>query len=73
MNMFSHKKFKASVKSWISFQKVYGAIKFNPKICLKSYIEMNTELRKKNRFRKRFFSVDEQFSFRRHHGKCKKT
>ena len=55
--MFSHKKFKASVKSWISFQKVYGAIKFNPKICLKSYIEMNTELKKKKDFEKDFFQL----------------
>ena len=44
---YSHQKFKTSMKSWISFEKVHRAIKFNQKDCLKPYTDMNTELGKK--------------------------
>ena len=52
-------KLKASIKSRISFEKVHRVIKFNQKQWLKSYIEMNTELRKKakNGFKKDFFKL----------------
>ena len=35
------------MKSWIGFEKVHRAIKFNQKDCLKPYTDMNTELGKK--------------------------
>ena len=41
---YSHQKFKTSMKSWISFEKVHRVIKFNQKDCLKPYTDMNTEL-----------------------------
>ena len=44
---YSHQKFKTSMKSWISFEKVHRVIKFNQKDCLKPYTDMNTELGKK--------------------------
>ena len=45
----SHKKFKASIKSWISTEKVHRTVKFNQKAWLKSYIDTrkNTDLGKK--------------------------
>ena len=45
------------MKSWISFLKKCRVIKFNQKIWLKPYIDMNTDLRKKakNDFEKYFF------------------
>ena len=41
------KKFKATIKPGISFEKVHIVVKFNLKAWLNSYIDMNTELRKK--------------------------
>ena len=41
---------KQACKSWISFEKNFIVMKFNQKVWLKSYIEMNTELRKKSKF-----------------------
>ena len=52
---YTHKKFKTSTKSWISFLK--KVIKFNKNVWLKPYIDMNTDLRKKTKidFEKDFF------------------
>ena len=47
--MLSHKKFKTSTKSWISFEKVHRVIKFNHNAWLKPYIDMNTDLTKKSK------------------------
>ena len=47
------------INSWRVLQKVQEVITFNQKACLKSYIDMNTELRKnaKNDFKKYFFKL----------------
>ena len=47
MSCHSHKKSKASMKSWIHFEKVLRLIIFNQKAWLKPYIDMNTKLRQK--------------------------
>ena len=44
---YTHKKFKTSTKTWISIEKKNAFIKFNQKAWLRSYIDMNTGLRKK--------------------------
>ena len=56
-----NEKFKAGIKSWISFEKrVHRVIKFNQNAWLKPYIRMKTDLRKKaNDFEKSFFYVNE--------------
>ena len=61
------KNLKQSLIHWIVFRKVQRVIKFNQKSRLKPYIDMNTELRKKNKkwFWKTTFQVDEKFSFQR--------
>ena len=53
---YLHKKFKASIKSCIYFEKVHRGIKFNPKAWLKPYIDMNTKLKQKVILRKTFSS-----------------
>ena len=45
----SHRKFNESLKSWINFEKVHRVIKFNQKVWLKSYIDMNNKLRQKTK------------------------
>ena len=55
-----HKTFKTSAKSWISIEKRVN--KFNQEAYFKSWIDINTELKKKKcktRFRKRFLQVNE--------------
>ena len=54
-----HKKFKTSIKHGFALKKVYRIMKFNQEAWLKSYIDMNTELRKKiiNGFEKYFFKL----------------
>ena len=55
---YTHKKFKTNIKSWISFEKVHRIVKFNQKAWLKSYIDMNTDLKKKHDFEKNHFEKD---------------
>ena len=57
------------------WKKVHKVIKFNPKICLKIYIDVITELRKnaKNDFQKYFFQVNEQCRFWKSYWKCEET
>ena len=54
-----YKKFKTSIKSWITFKKVPRQIKFNENAWLKPYIEVNTNPRKKakNDFKKQIFRL----------------
>ena len=54
---YSHKKFKASIQSWINLDK--KLIKFNQDGWLKPYIDVNTKLRLKvkNNFKKDFFKL----------------
>ena len=40
-------KFKANIRSWISFKKVCKVIKFNQNAWLKPYVDINNDLRKK--------------------------
>ena len=69
---YTHKKIKTSIKSWISFLKVYRVINFNQKAWLKPYIDMNTKLRKKAKkyFGKDFFKWMNNAVFWKSHGKC---
>ena len=49
INMYTHKKYKTNIKSWISFEKSSRVIKFHQKAWLKLYIDMNTELKEKTK------------------------
>ena len=56
---YTHKKFKTSVKSWISFEKkVNRVITFYQNAWIKWYFDINTDLRKKpkNNLKKTFLS-----------------
>ena len=44
-----NQKFKTSIKSWVSLEKMHRVIKFNKKTWLKTYIDMNAELKKKQK------------------------
>ena len=46
---------KQALNHGLSFKKVHKVIKFDQNVWLKPYIDMNTNLRKKKRFLKRFF------------------
>ena len=61
----SHRKFNESLKSWINFEKVHRVTKFNQKVWLKSYIDMNNKLRQKtkNNFEKESFKLMIKASF----------
>ena len=45
----THKKFKTNIKWWISNYKVHRDIKLNHKACLKPYINISTDLRKRQK------------------------
>ena len=51
----THKKFQTRIKPQIFFEKVYRVIKFNQKACLKPYIDMNTDLKKKVKNDEKYF------------------
>ena len=67
--------FETSIKSWISFEKVYRGIKLNQIAWLKPYIDMTTDLRKKakNDFEKYFFKLMNNVLFGKTLGKSEKT
>ena len=58
IEFYTHKKFKTSIKPWISVEKVHRIIKFNQKTLLNSYFDTNSDLTKKakNDLKKDFFS-----------------
>ena len=71
---YSHKKFKASIKSWISFEKD-SWIKFNQKAWLNPYIVMNAKLRQiaRNNFEEDFFELMNNVVFWKNYRKFEKT
>ena len=71
----THHKFKTSLKLWISLERVYRVIKFNQNGWQKSYIDMNTDLRKKakNDCQKDFCKLMNNAVFGETMGKCEKT
>ena len=54
---------KQALNHGLVLKKVYKGIKFNQNGWAKLWIDMNTDLRRKKWFGKRFFQVDEWFSF----------
>ena len=64
----THKKCKTNIQSQIGFKIVHRTIKYSQKAWLKSYNDMNTELRKstKTDFEKNFFKLMNNVVF----GKC---
>ena len=66
---------KQVINQILVLKKMHRVIGFNHEASLKSYINMNTELREKtkNDFNKDFFEANEQRSFWKNFGKCEKT
>ena len=55
MNVIHIKNLKQAINHRLVLKKVHRVIKFDKKACLKSYTEINTELRKKS---KKYFEKD---------------
>ena len=66
---------KQALNHGLVLKKIHEVIKFNENAWLKSYNDMNTDLRKKakNDFKKDFFQVNEYCRFWKNYGKCNKT
>ena len=63
------------IKSFISTEKMYRVINLNQKAWLKSFIDINTQLRKntRNDFKKDFIKFMNNAVFRKKHMECEKT
>ena len=63
------------IKSFISTEKMYRVINLNQKAWLKSFIDINTQLRKntRNDFKKDFIKFMNNVVFRKKHMECEKT
>ena len=63
------------IKSFISTEKMYRVINLNQKAWLKSFIDINTQLRKntRNDFKKDFIKFMNNEVFRKKHMECEKT
>ena len=72
---YNSKKFKQALNGEFVLKKLNRIIKFNKKTWLKSYIDMNTDLRKKfkKKFCNRFFKLMNNAVFRKTTENVKKT
>ena len=63
------------IKSFISTEKMYRVINLNQKAWLKSFIDINTQLRKntRNDIKKDFIKFMNNVVFRKKHMECEKT
>ena len=66
------KNLKLALNHGLVFKSIHRVIKFNENSWLKSYIDMNTNLRKKvkNHFEKAFFMLVNSAVFWENYGKC---
>ena len=66
---------KQALNHGLILKRVHKAIQFNQKAWLKSYIDMNTNLRKKakNEFKKDIFQLMNNSVFKKKNGKFKKS
>ena len=72
---YTHKRFKANIKSWISFfKKVHRVVIFHQNAWLEPYFDRNPDLRKKakNDFEKDFFKLMNKRVFWKSYRKCEK-
>ena len=65
---YSNKKHKSALNYGLVLKNVHSVIRFNQKVWLKSYININIEL--KQNAKNDIVQVDEQLRFRKNCGKC---